>query len=86
MKKKEEHTYYNYQFKHTAVSVTQHPYTDSKIMKNPIFISGWALFIVGFIANSFVSEEINSKSSIGYRIAPLGFAVSIIGFLFHQNL
>ena len=25
MKKKEVHTYYNYQFKHTAVSVTQHP-------------------------------------------------------------
>lgn len=25
MKKREEHTYYNYQFKHTAVSVTQHP-------------------------------------------------------------
>jgi len=25
MKKKEFHTYYNYQFKHTAVSVTQHP-------------------------------------------------------------
>ena len=25
MKKKEIHTYYNYQFKHTAVSVTNHP-------------------------------------------------------------
>ena len=25
MKKKEVHTYYNYQFKHTAVSVTNHP-------------------------------------------------------------
>jgi len=25
MKKKEQHTYYNYQFKHTAVSVTNHP-------------------------------------------------------------
>ena len=25
MKKKEVHTYYNFQFKHTAVSVTNHP-------------------------------------------------------------
>ncbi len=25
MKKREIHTYYNYQFKHTAVSVTNHP-------------------------------------------------------------
>ena len=25
MKKKEIHTYYNYQFKHTAVTVTNHP-------------------------------------------------------------
>lgn len=25
MKKKENHTFYNYQFKHTAVSVTNHP-------------------------------------------------------------
>ena len=25
MKKKEQHTYYNYQFKHTAVTVTEHP-------------------------------------------------------------
>jgi len=25
MKKKEIHTYYNYQFKHTAVRVTNHP-------------------------------------------------------------
>ncbi|BAU49587.1 transposase [Sulfurifustis variabilis] len=25
MKKKERHTFYNYQFKHTAVRVTQHP-------------------------------------------------------------
>ncbi|MFV9678114.1 MAG: transposase [Methanosarcinales archaeon] len=25
MKKKEKHTFYNYHFKHTAVSVTNHP-------------------------------------------------------------
>ena len=25
MKRKEKHTYYNYQFKHTAVTVTEHP-------------------------------------------------------------
>lgn len=25
MKRKEKHTYYNYQFKHTAVTVTAHP-------------------------------------------------------------
>ena len=25
MKKKEKHTFYNYQFKHTAVSITNHP-------------------------------------------------------------
>jgi transposase len=25
MKRKENHTYYNYQFKHTAVTVTEHP-------------------------------------------------------------
>ena len=33
MKKKEIHTYYNYQFKHTAVSVTDHPDIQAKKIK-----------------------------------------------------
>lgn len=29
MKRKEKHTFYNYQFKHTAVKVTDHPHIQS---------------------------------------------------------
>ncbi len=46
MKKKEEHTYYNYQFKHTAVTVTNHPNIQSidvadALKIHPIMLYRW---------------------------------------------
>lgn len=46
MKKKEAHTYYNYQFKHTAVSVTHHPEIQSvhvaeALQIHPIMLYRW---------------------------------------------
>ncbi len=46
MKKKEHHTYYNYQFKHTAVTVTNHPNIQSidvaeALKIHPIMLYRW---------------------------------------------
>ena len=44
--KKEKHTYYNYQFKHTAVSVSNHPYIQTQDVAealniHPFMLSRW---------------------------------------------
>lgn len=44
--KKEKHTYYNYQFKHTAVSVANHPYIQTQDVAealniHPFMLSRW---------------------------------------------
>ena len=44
--KKEIHTYYNYQFKHTAVSVANHPYIQTQDVAealdiHPFMLSRW---------------------------------------------
>ena len=46
MKKKEFHTFYNYQFKHTAVTVTNHPNIQAidvaEVLKiHPIMLYRW---------------------------------------------
>ena len=46
MKKKEQHTYYNYQFKHTAVTVTEHPNIQSMdvaaaLKIHPVMLYRW---------------------------------------------
>ena len=45
-KRKEEHTFYNYQFKHTAVTVTQHPeiqtiHVAEALRIHPIMLYRW---------------------------------------------
>lgn len=44
--KKEKHTFYNYQFKHTAVSVANHPYINTQDVAealniHPFMLSRW---------------------------------------------
>ena len=44
--KKEKHTFYNYQFKHTAVSVANHPYIQTQDVAealdiHPFMLSRW---------------------------------------------
>lgn len=44
--KKEKHTFYNYQFKHTAVSVANHPYIQTQDVADalgihPFMLSRW---------------------------------------------
>jgi transposase len=44
--RKEKHTYYNYQFKHTAVSVSNHPYIQTQDVAealniHPFMLSRW---------------------------------------------
>jgi len=46
MKKREKHTFYNYQFKHTAVRVTNHPHIQSvdvaeALSIHPIMLYRW---------------------------------------------
>lgn len=46
MKKKEYHTYYNFQFKHTAVTVRNHPYIQASYVAealqiHPIMLYRW---------------------------------------------
>lgn len=46
MKKKEVHTYYNFQFKHTAVSITNHPFIQANhvaeaLAIHPIMLYRW---------------------------------------------
>ena len=46
MKRKEKHTFYNYQFKHTAVKITDHPHIQSvdvaeALNIHPIMLYRW---------------------------------------------
>ena len=66
--KKEKHTYYNYQFKHTAVSVANHPYINTQDVAealniHPFMLSRWKKDMRdGTLADN--DKEARSKSEL----------------------
>ncbi len=66
--KKEKHTYYNYQFKHTAVSVSNHPYIQTQDVAealniHPFMLSRWKKQMRdGTLADN--DKEARSKSAL----------------------
>ena len=66
--KKEKHTFYNYQFKHTAVSVANHPYINTQDVAealniHPFMLSRWKKEMRdGTLADN--DKEARSKSEL----------------------
>ena len=66
--KKEKHTFYNYQFKHAAVSVSNHPYIQSQdvaeaLSIHPFMLSRWRKQMRdGVLADN--DKEARSKSAL----------------------
>lgn len=66
--KKEKHTFYNYQFKHTAVSVSNHPYINTQDVAealniHPFMLSRWKKQMRdGTLADN--DKEARSKSEL----------------------
>lgn len=66
--KKEKHTFYNYQFKHTAVSVANHPYINAQDVAealniHPFMLSRWKKEMRdGTLADN--DKEARSKSEL----------------------
>ena len=57
------------------------------LTQHPLFIAGWALFIIGLLGNVMFFKDQNENPTIGTKIAPIGFAVSVVGmFLNTENI
>ena len=62
MKKKEVHTFYNFQFKHTAVRVTNHPYIQASHVADaleihPVMLYRWKQEMRDFDCDSIVGQS-----------------------------